>query len=123
MKTMLIAIDSEIITDELVHTFQSKYQVHTCSQGDDALRILQELRPDVLMINLALSHITGLEVLQQTKYAPPVIIALTNFLSDSVVLEAQDAGVGAIIRLPCSINYILHCLNVMLAQQDKQPSS
>lgn len=114
MKTMLIAIDSEIITDELAHTFQSKYQVHTCSQGDDALQILQELRPDVLIINLALSHITGLEVLQQTKYAPPVIIALTNYASDHITQKVQDAGVGALIRLPCSMAGIIYHLNSLL---------
>lgn len=103
MKTMLIALDSEIITEELARIFQNKYRVQTCSQGDDALRILQELRPDVLIINLALSHITGLEVLQQTKYTPPAILAMSYYLSEHIVNEAQAAGVGSLIRLPCTL--------------------
>lgn len=115
MKTMLIAIDSEIITDELAHTFQSKYQVHTCSRGDDALRLLQSTKPDVLIIMLSLPGITGMEVLQQTQYKPSVIIALTTYLSDSIVQDAQTAGVGSLISLPCSIGYIKHNLNILLA--------
>lgn len=107
MKTMLIATGSEIITDELERVFQSKYRVSTCSRGDDALQILQELKPDILIINLSLSNITGLEVLQQTEYTPPVIVAITNYLSDQIVKDAQIAGVGALIRLPCTIGCII----------------
>ena len=107
MKTMLIATGSEIITDELERVFQSKYRVSTCSRGDDALQILQALRPDILIINLSLSNITGLEVLQQTEYTPPVILALTYYVTDQIVDEAQAAGVGALIRLPCTIDCIL----------------
>lgn len=114
MKTMLIAIDSEIITDELVHTFQSKYQVHTCSRGDDALHLLQSIKPDVLIVMLSLPSITGMEVLQRTQYKPTVIIALSTYLSDSVIHDAQAAGVGALIRLPCSIGYIKHNLHILL---------
>ena len=114
MKTMLIAIDSEIITDELAHTFQSKYQVHTCSRGDDALRLLQSIKPDVLIVMLSLPGITGMEVLQQSQHKPSVIIALTTYLSNSIVQEAQVASVRSLIRLPCSIGYIRHNLHTLL---------
>ena len=102
MKTMLIATWSEIITENLATEFQNEYQIHTCIRGDDALRLLQELKPDILIITLSLLHITGLSVLQQTNYTPPIIVALTAFLSDSILQEAQEAGVNALIRLPCS---------------------
>lgn len=107
MKTMLIAAGSEIITEELARVFQNEYQVYTCIRGDDVLQILQELKPNILIINLSLSNITGLEVLQQTKYTPPVIIAITNYLSNHIVEEAQAAGIGALIRLPCTIDCII----------------
>lgn len=119
MKTMLIAIDSEIITDELAHTFQSKYQVHTCSRGDDALRLLQSIKPDVLIVMLSLPGITGMEVLQRIQYKPSVIIALTTYLSDSIVQEAQEAGIGSLIRLPCSIVGIISHLNTLLRSDGK----
>lgn len=115
MKTMLIAAGSEIITDILSQAFQSKYCVYTCSRGDDALQMLQELKPDILIVNLSLSNMTGLEVLQQTQYTPPVILALTYFVSDQIVEEAQVAGVGALIRLPCTLDCIKRNIEKMIS--------
>lgn len=117
MKTMLIAVCSKIITEELVRTFQNEYVVYTCNRGDDAQRLLLELKPDILIISLSLSTITGLELLQQTEFVPPIILALTNYLSDFVVHEAQAAGVDALIRLPCSIDFISSRLNRLLLHQ------
>ncbi|MBQ8909845.1 MAG: response regulator [Oscillospiraceae bacterium] len=114
MKTMLIAVGSDIITQELMRVFQGKYQVYTCGRGDDTLRILQELKPDILIINLSLSNITGLSVLQHTTYKSPVIIALTNYLSDRLLQAVQAVEAGALIRFPCSIECIISHLNRLL---------
>ena len=114
MKTMLIAAGAEIITDILSQVFQSKYCVYTCSRGDDALQMLQELKPDILIINLSLSNMTGLEVLQRTQYTPPVILALTYYVSGQIVEEAQAAGVGALIRLPCTLDCIKRNIEKMI---------
>ena len=115
MKTMLIAAGSEIITDILSQVFQSKYCVYTCNRADDALQMLHELKPDILIINLSLSNMTGLEVLQQAKYTPPVILALTYYVSNQIVEEAQAAGVGALIRLPCTMDCIKRNLEKMIS--------
>ena len=115
MKTMLIAAGSEIITNILSQAFQSKYRVCTCSRCDDALQMLQELKPDILIINLSLSNMTGLEVLQRTQYAPPVILALTYYVSDQIIEEAQAAGVGALIRLPCTMDCIKRNIEKMIS--------
>ncbi len=114
MRKMLIAVYSDVFTEELVLTFQSDYQIYTCSSGDDALWLIQHIKPDVLIIMLSLPGITGLEVLQQTQYKPPVIIALTTILSDSIELDSHDAGVGALIRLPCSMAQIIQHLKDLL---------
>lgn len=121
MKTMLIAVSSETLTEELVRTFLNEYKVYTCSRGDDALRLLQDLKPDTLIINLSLSHITGLSVLQQTDYTPPVIVALSFFLSDYILHTAQDIGVGAIIRPPFTIACVKSHINRLLSYQQQSP--
>ncbi len=106
MQKMLIAIDSEIFIEALERTFHGKYIIHTCSSGNEALQILQSHRPDILIIDLSLPDITGLNVLQQAEFTPPIVIALTNFLSDRIVREAQAAGVKALIRIPCTVKCI-----------------
>lgn len=111
MKTLMIAIQSQIMTDIFSEHFRKEYEVHTCIEGNEALRLLQELKPDILIIDLSLPHITGLSVLQQTCYTPPAIISLTDYLSDDIVHEVQQAGVGALIRIPCTIECIASNIN------------
>lgn len=114
MKRLLIASESKYIADILAEHFQAEYEVCTCTDGNNALQLLQSTTPDILIISLALSGITGLSVLQQTTYKPPVIIALTNYLSDTILQEIQAVGAGALIRLPCSIKCIVSHLNRLL---------
>ena len=111
MKKLLIAIDSEIFVEALERTLCREYEIHTCSRGDEALQLLATTELDVLIIDYSLPPTTGLEVLKQAIYTPPVIIALTNYLSDHIVQESQAAGVKALIRHPCSLDSILSCLD------------
>lgn len=111
MKKLLIAIDSEIFIEALESTLCGKYEIHTCRRGDHALRILTSIKPDALIIDYSLPSINGLEVLKQTNYTPPVIIALTNYLSDRIVQESQATGVKALIIHPCTLDCILSYLD------------
>lgn len=114
MKRLLIASESKNIADILAEHFQEEYEVYACADGNEALQLLQSITPDILIISLTLSSITGLSVLQQTSYKPPVIIALTNYLTDSILQEIQAVGAGALIRLPCSIKCIANHLKSLL---------
>lgn len=106
MRTMLIAAGSETITSELKKAFQDKYQVFTSDRGDETLHLLQDLMPDILIINLSLSHITGLSVLQQTIYKPPIVIALASYFDNYIIQSAQSVCIDALIGLPCTIKCI-----------------
>lgn len=113
MQKMLIAVDSEIISEELTQAFHTEYAVHTCTKGSDALRLLQEVCPEILIISLSLPEASGLSVLEQTTYTPPVILVLTDYVSDDIVQKAETSGVGALIRFPCSIKFIGSKINAL----------
>lgn len=115
MQKMLIAVDSEIISEELIKAFHMQYTVYSCTQGSDALRLLQEVCPEILIISLSPPGISGLSVLQQTTYTPPAILALTTYVSDDIVQKAEASGVGALIRLPCSIKHIETKINALVS--------
>ena len=122
MRKLLIAIDSPKITDILKRSLENEFTIYTCNRGDEALQLLESIHPDVLIINLALPHITGLSVLQKTCFTPPAILALTYFLSNIVIREATAAGVGDLLLLPCSLTYILSRLRRLLHCREN-PSS
>ena len=122
MQKLLIAVDSPIITDILKRSLEGEFTIYTCNRGDEALQLLESIRPDVLIINLALPHVTGLSVLQKTHFTPPVVLALTYYLSNMVIQEATAAGVGDLLLLPCSLPYILSRLRRLLHGREN-PSS
>lgn len=111
MQKVLIAIDSEVFIDVLSDALRSEYDVYACKCGIEALKILKNVTPDTLIIDYSLCSINGLEVLKQTSYRPPVIIALTNYLSDSIIRDSQAVGVKALIRHPCTLDSILSRLS------------
>lgn len=114
MQKLLIAVDSPIITGILKRSLENEFTIYTCNRGDEALQLLESIRPDVLIINLALPHVTGLSVLQRSHYTPPAILAFTYYVSDMVIQEATAAGVGDLLLLPCSLPYILSRLKRLL---------
>ena len=122
MQKLLIAVDSPKITDILERSLEGEFTIFTCNRGDEALQLLESIRPDVLIINLALPHVTGLTVLQNTHFTPPAILAFTYYISDLVIQESVAAGVGDLLLLPCSLPYILSRLKRLLNGREN-PSS
>ena len=114
MKTILIAETSPMITAALVDALSDRYEVHTCADGSTTLECLEQLRPDALIINLALPDLDGLTVLARTAYAPPVILALTSFVSNEVIQQAAVLGVNYTSVIPCSIKAVVARLEEMI---------
>lgn len=114
MKIILIAETSPMITAALVDALSDRYEVHTCADGSTALGCLEQLRPDALIINLALPDINGLTILARTAYTPPVILTLTDFVSNEVIQQTAKLGVSYIFLIPCSTNAIVARLEEMI---------
>lgn len=116
---LLIALKSEIIADSLASAL-SMYDIHICDTGPDALAMLEKYRPDALILDLTLPVIGGLTVLRKTSFQPHVILALTNLVTPAVIQAAADAGVQAMILIPCTIRQIIEHLNALI---EKAPST
>ena len=113
MAKLLMAVRSEILSTALAEIL-TQYEVYSCHTGADALTLLDTLRPDIFIMELSLPVFSGLSVLQRTRYTPPVILALTNLISEKVLQAAADAGVLDMILLPCSARRIIRHLETLV---------
>lgn len=111
MKTILIIETSPMITAALVDALSDRYEAHTCTDGSTALECLEQLRPDALIMNLGLD---GLTILENASYTPPVILALTDFVSNEVIQQATEFGVGCIFLIPCSTKAVVDRVEEMI---------
>lgn len=115
MKKLLIATHLESTCTALARTL-SQYEVHICSTGTDALTMLETLQPDILILDLMLPEIDGITVLRQSGYKPPIILALTNLASTSVLQAAVAAGAQDVLLIPCTIQHITKHLYTLIEE-------
>lgn len=67
--------------------------VASCS-GADALSLLAETRPDLVLLDIRMPEIDGLTILRELRDwpDPPVVAMLTTFDTDELIAEALRAG-------------------------------
>jgi len=96
---------------ELVHMMEEYFMdqadidvVGTAFNGRDCLELIEEMEPDVLVLDIIMPHIDGLAVLQSLREReidhPPNVIMLTAFGQEEVMKKAVDLGASYFILKP-----------------------
>lgn len=115
MPVLLIAESSDYLRRAMQDALSADCQVHTVSDGFSTLKQLETLRPDALIIDLSLTYMDGLQVLQQASFLPPVVMALCPFISTQLLHALQDAGCTYVMRMPCMVWAVADRLRSLLA--------
>lgn len=94
---ILIADDHPVVRDGLAAMLgtQPDFEVvATAANGLEAVRLAAELRPDVVLLDLAMPEMDGVEALARLRAASPAVRALvfTAFDTDERILSAVRAG-------------------------------
>ncbi|MGA4644264.1 response regulator [Limisphaera sp. 4302-co] len=78
----------------LVSSFPDFDCVVTCATGEEALRVLPELRPDVILMDIFLPRMSGIECTARLRALLPEakIVILTASDDDEMVFLALEAG-------------------------------
>src|SRR5579859_519640 len=68
--------------------------VGEASDGEEAIRLARELKPQVILMDSALPHVSGLDATRQILAARPasLILMLSMHSEDTLVRQALDAG-------------------------------
>lgn len=104
-KTVLV-VDDDVKTVELVKLYLERdgYQVLTAYDGIEALRLARESRPDLIVLDLMLPDIDGLEVCRTLRHESDVpIIMLTARTTDQDKLTGLDLGADDYLTKPFSL--------------------
>ena len=100
MASILIVDDDELLLRFLEHKLQAKgYTIITATDGLQALEVASEQKPDLILLDIMMPDMDGLEVLRRLKASPttdgiPVLMLTARKLEQDVVvglsLGAQD---------------------------------
>ncbi|KHD87052.1 MAG: Fis family transcriptional regulator [Bdellovibrio sp. ArHS] len=91
------------------------YQVEEAALGREGISLAASLRPDVVLLDLGLPDVQGLEVLREIRgWSRVPIIVLTVQDSDSDKVSALDGGADDYITKPFSLPELLVRMRVAL---------
>lgn len=91
------------------------YEVLSATNGNDAVRLVLEAAPDVLILDLAMSPVDGFEVVEQVRRSSPVpIIVLSVRDADRDKVRALDLGADDYLTKPFSLDELLARIRVAL---------
>jgi DNA-binding NarL/FixJ family response regulator len=94
---ILLADDHPVVRDGLVAILgtQPDFEViGTAATGVEAVRLAGEVAPDVVLLDLAMPELDGVEALKRLRESSPAIrvIVLTAFDTDERIIDAVQAG-------------------------------
>jgi DNA-binding response OmpR family regulator len=101
----ILVVDDDAKTVELVKLYLNRdgYRVLTAYDGVEALRLVRESHPDLIVLDLMLPSIDGLEVCQTLRAESDVpIIMLTAKTTDQDKLKGLDLGADDYVTKPFS---------------------
>jgi DNA-binding response OmpR family regulator len=111
MAKVLICEDEEIMLTALVFRMKKQnFEVHIARDGKEAMKYLETEIPDVIVADIMMPHVTGLELIQYLRrdlnsQVPVIIISALEM--DEVVLEAFRIGANDFITKPFKPNELV----------------
>jgi two-component system, response regulator PdtaR len=119
-KRVVIADDESIIRLDLKEILESDgYEVvGEAARGDDALALIEELAPDLALLDVKMPGLDGVEVASRVAGGDTVVVLLTAFSQRTLIEAARDAGVSAYLVKPFRSSEILPTLASILDPSD-----
>ena len=110
--SILIADNSEEFCTALAAALQrtDRFTVAgIANDGEQAMQLLEERRPDILVLDLMLSKKDGLSLLKSISGwdRRPAVVATSGFMTDYVASAAAGLGVAYLILKPCDLQALV----------------
>lgn len=115
---ILAVDDTELNIDIIVNALQDNYDLRVALKGSEALRLIHEELPDLILLDINMPEMDGFEVCQKIKQIPgaediPVIFVSANSHLESKIKAFELGGVDYIVK-PYNVFEIKSRINTQL---------
>lgn len=116
---ILIADDHAILRDGLRRLLESEPGLRVIGEaadGDEAVKLARELKPDVLLLDLAMPRTPGMEALKElSRSATPVrTILLTASVERTQIVEALQLGARGVVLKESATELLLKAIHSVM---------
>ncbi len=125
MYEVLLVDDEEIILEGLSKVIEwNKYGCRICAMatsGEEGVEFIKELQPDIIITDIRMKNMSGLEMLEATKaeIKDAQIIILTGYREFEYAQKAIYLGVSEFILKPTKMNDIILAVKNVTAKLDE----
>ena len=121
-KRVLAVDDAATILLRITDTLEKYYDVVTVNSGPRALRYLEKVRPDLILLDIRMTPKNGFDTLREIRDMPgradiPVIM-LTAMEDKNSVLEGITLGISDYVLKPFSPSDLLSRIRRVLGDKD-----
>ena len=122
MRRVVVADDDPDIVDILVFNLTAAgYDVESAADGVAALELVTASRPDLVVLDIMMPRMDGLQVLAALKAEPETkeipVVMLTARASDTDLWEGWDAGADYYITKPFDLEELLRFIGYLQVNQ------
>ena len=110
LRRILVVDDEPLIAEVLKEHFRTGYDVETALSGADALSAVARQRPDVVLLDINMPRMNGVEVLKAIKRIDGTIAVIMVTANDQIALagEALKHGAFGYVPKPFDFRYLDH---------------
>jgi two-component system, NarL family, nitrate/nitrite response regulator NarL len=89
------------------------------ADGREAVQLVRQLKPDLLLLDMAMPRVSGLQVLDELSSSdPPVrVVVLTAAIESTDVMEALQRGARGVLLKEASTSLLFKCIHCVVAGQ------
>lgn len=100
-KTILVIDDEADIRTLLVEEFGKKFKVVTAKDGEEGLKNIFEKKPDLVILDIRMPKMNGLEVLRKAKaFFPTIPVVLCTAFSSYKTVYAASLADAFVVKSP-----------------------
>lgn len=104
MKNILAVDDNPANLTLVRETLKELYKVTVVTSGEQALRFLEKKTPDLILLDVCMPGMDGIEVLEQMRKLPNSdswhVIMLTALADNDLIEESKNCGADGCIAKP-----------------------
>lgn len=123
MSRVLVVEDDPDVRDVLTRILgRAGYAAMTATNGADAIIVARQQQPDLILMDLMLPMLGGLEATRRLKADPRTaqipVLALTGRLLADAEAQARSAGCAGLILKPCPAKRLLAHVATFMGRSD-----
>lgn len=114
--TVLICDDEEGIRESLRLILEDKYDLKFANNGLEALELLKTLEPNLMLLDIKMPKMHGMDILKQVKKMRPKlpVIIVTGYQSVEMAQEAIKLGAADYIPKPFEAKQIMKTVSELI---------